>query len=300
MTRLRQTGSTKDRPRSGRPRETSQRQDRWIRLLHLRNRTITAEITTRRTPGCHNNRISGQTVRRRLKASELHPRRIQKCPLFKQRHRAARLEWARARRRWRVYTWQHILFSDESRFALYFSDGRMRVYRRQGERFSDSCVRATDRFGGGSVMVWGGICQNRRTELKIIEGNLNAVRYRDEILSPVVLPFIRQRGFNDVFQQDNARCHVARICTDFLEENHIRVLPWPALSPDLSPIEHLWDQLGRRVRERDNPPETLQGLRLALTEEWNNIPQANIRTLIGSMRRRCDAVVAAGGGYTRY
>ena len=126
------------------------------------------------------------------------------------------------------------------------------------------------------------------------------MKYRDEILSPVVLSFIRQRGFNDVFQQDNARCHVARICTDFLEENHIRVLPWPALSPDLSPFEHLWDQLGRRVRERDNPPETLQGLRLALTEEWNNIPQANIRTLIGSMRRRCDAVVAAGGGYTRY
>ncbi|VDH95795.1 serine/threonine-protein phosphatase 4 regulatory subunit 2 [Mytilus galloprovincialis] len=131
----------------------------------------------------------------------------------------------------------------------------------------------------------GGICHNGRTQLKIIDGNLNALRYRDEVLNPIVLPFIRQRGFNHVFQQDKARCHVARICMQYFEQNHIRVLPWPALSPDLSPIEHLWDQLGRRVREGQNPPETLQDLRLGLIREWNNIPQANIMTLIGSMRQ---------------
>jgi hypothetical protein len=57
------------------------------------------------------------------------------------------------------------------------------------------------------------------------------------------------------------------------------------LSPDLSPIEHLWDELGRRVRHRKNPPETLQELRDALVHEWNNIPHAFIQRLIGSMRR---------------
>ena len=75
---------------------------------------------------------------------------------------------------------------------------------------------------------------------------------------------------------------------------------WPALSPDLSPIEHLWDELGRRVRHRQNPPETLQELGDALVHEWNNIPQAFIQRLIGSMRRRCEAVVAARGGHTGY
>jgi transposase len=56
--------------------------------------------------------------------------------------------------------------------------------------------------------------------------------------------------------------HVARrVCQDFLNLNHIRVLPWPALSPDLSSIDHLWDELGRRVRHCPNPPETLQELR---------------------------------------
>jgi transposase len=84
---------------------------------------------------------------------------------------------------------------------------------------------------------------------------------------------------------------------NFLNDNHLRTLPWPALSPDLSPIEHLWDELGRRVRNGLNPPETLDELRRALIQEWNNIPQAFI---IGSMRRRCQAVINARGGHTRY
>ena len=62
----------------------------------------------------------------------------------------------------------------------------------------------------------------------------------------------------------------------------------------LSPIEHLWDELGRRVYHRQNPPETLQ------KHEENNIPEAFIQRLIGSMRRRFEAVAAARGGHTRY
>ena len=127
---------------------------------------------------------------------------------------------------------------------------------------------------------------------------MNAVKYRDDILDPIVLPLLQQRNFDHIFQNNNARCHVARVCQDFLKQNHIRVLPWPALSPGLSPIEHLWYELGRRVRQRQNPTETLHELRNALVHEWNNIPQVFIQGLIGSMRRRCEAVVAARVGHT--
>jgi hypothetical protein len=116
-----------------------------------------------------------------------------------------------------------------------------------------------------------------------VVGNLNGIRYRDKILVPIVLPFIRTHHFNHVFQQDNARCHISRVALNVLNDNHIRILPWPALSPDLSPIEHLWDELQR-----------------ALTDEWNIIPQAYFMRLIGSMRRRCLAVINARGGHTRY
>jgi hypothetical protein len=149
-------------------------------------------------------------------------------------------------------------------------------------------------------MVWAGICHDGRTQLKIVQGTLSAVKYRDDILGLIVLPFLQQRNFDHVFQHDNIRCHVVCVCQDFLNQNHIRVLPWPALSPDLSPIEHVWDELGRRVCHRQNPPETLQELHDALVHECNNIPQAFIQRLIGSMRRKCEAVVAARGGHTRY
>jgi hypothetical protein len=149
-------------------------------------------------------------------------------------------------------------------------------------------------------MVWAGICHDGHTQLKIVQGTLNAVKYRDDILDPIVLSFLQQRNFDHVFHHDNARYHLARVCQDFLNQNHIRVLPWPALSQVLSPIELSLDELGRRVRHRQNPPETLQWLRDALVHEWNNIPSAFIQRLIGSMRRRCEAVVAARDGHTRY
>ena len=74
-----------------------------------------------------------------------------------------RLAWARSRRRWRLHTWQHILFSDELQFSLHFSDGRYRVKRMREESFTDQRVYESDHFAGGSVMVWAGICNDGRT-----------------------------------------------------------------------------------------------------------------------------------------
>ena len=149
-------------------------------------------------------------------------------PILKQRHRTARLAWARARHRWRLHAWQDILFSDKSRFSLRFTDGRYRVYRRRGELFTDQCVYESDRFRGGSVMVWAGIFYDGRTQLKIVQGILNVVKYRDDILDPIVLPFLQQRSFDHVCQHDNARCHVARVCQDFL--NHAESHPCSSLA----------------------------------------------------------------------
>ena len=226
----------------------SQRQDRYLRLIQLRNRMITAADTSRRTPGLGNVRISGQTDRRRLPESELRARRPVVGYILNQCHMTARPAWARAYRRWGLQTRQHILFSDVSRFSLRLCDGRYRVYRRRGERLTDQCVYEFDRFGGGS---------DGHIKFKIVQGTLNAVKYRDGILDHIVLPLLQQRNFDNVFQRDNSRCHVARVCRDFLNQNYISVLFWLALLPDLSPIEHLWDELVIRFRHRQNPPEAL-------------------------------------------
>ena len=94
-------------------------------------------------------------------------------------------------------------------------------------------------MGEGLIMVWGGITARNRTELVIIDGNLNAARYRDEVLAPVVLPFMQRHDPGVILQQDNARPHTARIVQQYLQQQQVDVLPWPANSPDLSPIEHV-------------------------------------------------------------
>ena len=238
------------------------------------------------------------TVRNRLHSARLKAHRPYVGVPLTARHRQARVDWSRIRRRWTRRQWNDVLFSDESRFNLSFSDSRIRVWRRRGERLDAVNVVERDRYGGGNVMVWAGIYYHGKTELVTVPGTLTAQRYCDEIVRPVVVPFMQQRNVG-IFQQDNARPHSARLTQDVLRRNNINVLPWPAKSPDLSPIEHLWDHLGRKVRERDYV-NNVQDLERALHKEWTRIPLYTIRKLISSMRRRCVAVLAAQGAHTRY
>ena len=100
-----------------------------------------------------------------------------------------------------------------------------------------------------------------RTQLHFMDGNLNAQRYREEILRPIVVPFIRRH--NLMFQHDNAQTHVTRICTQFLEAENVPVLQWPAYSPHMSPVEHIWDALDLCVRQCVPVPTNIQQLRTA-------------------------------------
>ena len=124
---------------------------------------------------------------------------------------------------------------------------RTRVYGHQGERFSGTTVSEYDRFGGGLVMVWAGVTMHQRTGLCIVNGNLNAQRPVDEILQPVIVPFLGRINQGAVLQDDNALPHRGRVLNEFIRQFNIRRLDWPANSPDLKPIEHIWDELGRRV-----------------------------------------------------
>ena len=300
VNRHEETGTVEDRPRSGRPRVTTPNQDHYIVLQHLRDRFRPASRTASETIGLHNNPITPPTVRSRLDEEGLHCHRPNRCPILTAEHRRNRQIWATRHRRWTQRQWSTVVFSDESRFCLHRSDGRQRVYRRAGERNADCCIREVDSFGGANVMVWAGISRNYRTPLVVVEGNLTAQRYVDQILEPHLVPFFTNHPDLSLFQQDGARAHTARLTMNFLEQEDIDVLPWCARSPDLSPIEHLWDELGRRVSRRDNQPINRETLIAALQEEWNNVPQATIANLIGSMRRRCTACQQARGGHTGY
>ncbi|GFY19556.1 DDE_3 domain-containing protein [Trichonephila clavipes] len=136
-----------------------------------------------------------------------------------------------------------------------------------------------------------------------MRGTLTCQRYVDDILRPHVGPFLNFPAKNSknsilkipaIFRQDNACPHTARVAQEFLR--HFQTLPWPARSPDMSPVEHVWDKLKRQMPSC----HSVQDLELSVQDLWVHLPQDNIRCLINSMPDRVAACIAAGGGPTRY
>ena len=147
-------------------------------------------------------------------------------------------------------------------------------------------------------MVLGGISHGFKTPLVVINSALNGLGYRDNILIPHAIPFVQQN--NLIRQHDNARPHVARVCRDAIQASNIETFVWPPYGADLSPIEHLWDELGRKIRNRNPAPHNVAELTAALQDEWQNIPMRTVNRLMGSMHRRIRAAIAARGGHIRY
>ncbi|GFY16850.1 transposable element Tcb2 transposase [Trichonephila clavipes] len=191
--------------------------------------------------------------------------------------------------------------SDESRFSVHPDNRRIFIWRYRGSRNNPAFMHESVRFGGGGVLMYGGISIDGRTVLYIIrDGPLTARRYRDEILRPSVVPYAAAMGDDFILMDDNCWPHRANLVEDFLLEEGIVRVEWPACSPDMNPIEHVWDALGRQVADRQPPPHTLQELERALLEESDRISQLVINSIIDSMPQRCSTLLAVRGNHTFY
>ncbi|GFT24385.1 transposable element Tc3 transposase [Trichonephila clavipes] len=141
---------------------------------------------------------------------------------------------------------------------------------------------------------WGGIILGSRTDLHVQSDHI----YQDVMLEQLVRLFRGAMGAEFLFMDDNARPHRANIVDECLQSEDITRMDWPAYSPDLNPIEHVWNTLSRRIAARQPLPTCLPELRRALLDEWCNIPQDQIDNLILSMPRRCKACIASSGRHT--
>ncbi|GFV96890.1 transposable element Tcb2 transposase [Trichonephila clavipes] len=212
--------------------------------------------------------------------------------------------------RYRVLPWPedctvvvclHDALYDENRFSLSSDSLRILIWRERGSRNHPSNIIERDRYGGRGVLVWGGIMLGSRTDLHIFDaGSVNGTRYCNEILLPYVRLFRGAMGLQFLFMDDNAPCHRTVAAEQLLESEDIERMDWPARSPDLNPIEHVWDFLGRRLAARTLPPVTIRELRLALQDEWAAMSQQLIDTLILSMGRRCETCLAVKGDHIPY
>ncbi|GFW73900.1 transposable element Tcb1 transposase [Trichonephila clavipes] len=124
-------------------------------------------------------------------------------------------------------------------------------------------------------------------------------RYISEVLEPVVLPYLLGLA-TAIFQQDNARPHVARIFQRFFINHQIELLPWPARSPDLSPIGNMWSMVAQRLTQITPPFATSDQLWQRLNAAWSAVPQEHIQSLFESMPRRVAAVISSNDGYSGY
>ncbi|GFU53486.1 transposable element Tcb2 transposase [Trichonephila clavipes] len=142
---------------------------------------------------------------------------------------------------------------------------------------------------------------NGRTELHIFDrGSVTGDRYCEEVLLPHVRLFGGAISPDFIFMDDKVRSHRTLSVEELLESEDITRMDWPAYSPDLNPIEHVWDDLGRRIAARLHPPENTQQLKQMLIEEWALLPQEMLHQLVLSMRRPCEETIALRGGHIPY
>ncbi|GFY30145.1 cytochrome P450 3A5, partial [Trichonephila clavipes] len=268
------TGMCSRRHGGGRVRSTTPAEDRYIVLSAKKNRRTTAQQGADQFLASSGKQISRKTVDRRLRGGGLYTRRPVVCVPLTRQHRTARLQWCREHHNWTEQDWACVLFSDEKN------------------------IQEKDRYPTCSIMVWAGIMINGRTRLHVVaNGTMTGQRYIDEVLLPHVRLFRGAVGDKFVFMDDNATCHRTLTVQDCLDSEGIQRLVWPARSPDLNPIENVWDALGRQVAGRNYPPTNKNTLVRALTEEWDKLPQQLLDNVVQSMVRRVEYCITLHGGH---
>ncbi|GFV90069.1 transposable element Tc3 transposase [Trichonephila clavipes] len=192
------------------------------------------------------------------------------------------------------------LFSDERRFSLSSDCRRQLIWRESGTAYRPENIQEKDRYPTCIIMVWAGIMITRTRLHVVANGTMTGQRYIDEVLLPHVRLFRGAVGDKFVFMDDNATCHRTLAVQDCLDSEGIQRLAWPARSPDLNPIENVWDALGRQVAGRNYPPTNKNTLIRALTEEWDQLPQQLLDNVVQSMVRRVECCITLHGGHISY
>ncbi|GFW61583.1 transposable element Tcb2 transposase [Trichonephila clavipes] len=264
----------------GRVRSTTPAEDGYIVLSTKRNRRTTAQQV----------------------ANEAFLRQQEKVSCCLRKHRTARLQWCREHHNWTEQDWACVLFSDESRISLSSDCRRQLIWRESGTAYRPENIQEKDRYlTTCSIMVRAGIMINGRTRLHVVaNGTMTGQRYIDEVLLPHVSLFRGAVGDKFVFMDDNATFHQTLAVQDCLDSEGIQRLLWPARSPDLNPIENVWDALGRQVAGRNYPPTNKNTLIRALIEEWDKLPQQLLDNVVQSMVRRVECCITLHGGHIPY
>ncbi len=250
----------------------------------------------------HQINVDRRTVARALNRRGLRAGEKKKKPGLSQKNIRARLEWARERKNWTVEDWNRVIFSDESKINRFNSDGRSWCWFRDVNQLEDRTVKITFKHGGGGVMVWGCMTSKGVGYLCKIEGNMDQHLYKTILEEDLMktMEFYELDPEEVIFQHDNDPKHKSKSVQEWLTNQEFGVLPWPAQSPDLNPIEHLWSEVKRKLNKFESPPKGMLELWERIQTTWNDITPQTCQNLIASMPRRITDVIKAKGRWTKY
>ncbi|CAF3709059.1 unnamed protein product [Rotaria sp. Silwood1] len=292
------TGSINNRHGRGRKRKTTSHIDRIIHRNMISSRRKPASDVALDLAINHQVSVSPQTIRNRMYEIGFRGCIARKKPFIKKSNRRKRVLWSREQLLKPMEFWNSILWSDESKFNLFGSDGRQIVWRQPHEAMKRECLQPTVKYGGGSVMVWGCMSASGVGNLVLVEGIMYKEQY-EKILNENVRQSAKKLKMKSfIFMQDNDPKHTARTTQQWFKKNRVNILKWPAQSPDINPIEHCWNELERRLKPYS--PKNKDELWAIMQQEWKGIGQDITSKLVNSMPKRLQEVLKYHGGPTRY
>ncbi len=288
-------GTVANLPGRGRKRKIDERmQRRIVRMVDKQPQSTSTQIqAVLQTQGAS---VSARTIRRHLNEKKRYGRRPRRTPLLTQRHKKARLQFAKMYLSKPQSFWENVLWTDETKVELFGKARHSTVYRKQKEAYTVPTVK----HGGGSRMFWGCFAASGTGCIDCVQGIMKSGDYQ-KILAHNVGPSVRKLGLRQrswVFQQDNDPKHTSKSTQKWLETKRWRILKWPSMSPDLNPIEHLWRDLKIAVARRH--PSNLRDLEQFSKEEWSKIPVERCRKLVDGYRKRLVSVIFSKGCATKY
>jgi transposase len=299
LKRYNETGTIDRKAGSGRPKLLSEKDRRLILKKVDEEPKISAAKLANIVSEATGKMPCPQTMRNLLNEEGFHGSPARKVPLLSKKNVLDRF---RITSIWSLKTlsfWDRIMFSDETKFNLISSDGRVMAWKKQGESLKiKNCVQ-TVKHGGISVMAWGCMSSRGVGRLVFINGKMDSLLYR-RILSENLELSRQEMGLpaDFIYQQDNDPKHMAAKTRDFFAENSIQLLEWPSQSPDLNPIEHLWAFIKTKLRL--TPMKNRSELEKKIQEIWNGITPEFCKKLVYSMPKRIEEVQRNKGWHTGY
>lgn len=296
------TGSINIHKIPGRPRSLSNRDERHLIRKVISSPFLSAQSLAQEVSMEWGREITTKIVRDALHRNGFHARKPLKKPLLKVAHRQRRLTFAKDHIGQTQDFWKRIIFSDETPFTIFPTKCGQWTWRRPHEEFQPGHIIPTVKHGGGSIQIWA--CMSYHgigfmTKLNQgLDSNLYIEILEDEFLKSKKMFFGKSNDF--LFQHDGASVHTAHSVSRWFENKKIKVLNWPAQSPDLNPIENLWADLKKRIMKKGNDITTKDALWDAIQEEWESTDPAFCQNLIESMPRRLEEVIQHKGGPTHY